>query len=104
MSGPTISSPDLSTRDERIEALLRQLAPTVEAAVRRLVERAIDTPEHEEFGAIEVVFRDAGQDLANDVRQATLASRKKRGTSVPASRAPAASGSPSSIPTSGAAS
>ena len=69
-----------ATREEQIEELMRQLRPKVEAAVRRLVERAIDVPEHEEFGAIEYEFRDAGLNLANDVRQASLASRKKRGT------------------------
>jgi hypothetical protein len=49
--------------------------------VRQLVERAVDVPEAEEFGAIDLEFRDAGQRLVNEVRQASLASRKKRGTS-----------------------
>ena len=39
----------------------------------------VDVPEAEEFGAIDFEFRDAGQKLANDVRQASVASRKKRG-------------------------
>lgn len=69
-----------ATREERIEELMQQLRPKVEEVVRKLVERAIDVPEHEEFGAIEYEFRDAGLNLANDVRQASLASRKKRGT------------------------
>lgn len=69
-----------STREERIEELMNQLRPKVEAAVREMVERAIDVPEHEEFGAIDFEFRDAGQKLANEVRQASVASRKKRGT------------------------
>jgi hypothetical protein len=56
-----------------------QLRPKMEAALRQMVERAVDVPEHEEFGAIEYEFRDAGLKLANDVRQASLASRKKRG-------------------------
>jgi hypothetical protein len=47
-----------------------------------MVERAVDVPEAEEFGAIDFEFRDAGQKLANDVRQASVASRKKRGTRV----------------------
>ena len=72
-------SPSLS-RDECIEQLMEQLRPRVEAAIRKMVERAVDAPEHEEFGAIEYEFRDAGQHLANEVRQASLASRKKRGT------------------------
>jgi hypothetical protein len=74
------SSSVAATREERVEALMQQLRPKVEEAVRRMVERAIDVPEHEEFGAIEYEFRDAGLNLANDVRQASLVSRKKRGT------------------------
>jgi hypothetical protein len=72
------------TREERIEAIIQELRPKIDAAVRKLVERAVDVPEAEEFGAIDFEFRDAGQELANDVRQASVASRKKRGTSVPA--------------------
>jgi hypothetical protein len=69
------------TRAERIEAIMNELRPKVEAVVRKMVERAVDVPEAEEFGAIDFEFRDAGQQLANDVRQASVASRKKRGTS-----------------------
>ena len=68
------------TREERIEAILKELRPKVEATVRHLVERAVDVPEAEEFGAIDFEFRDAGQQVANEVRQASVASRKKRGT------------------------
>lgn len=69
------------TREQRIQAVLKQVRPVVEARVRELVERAIDVSEAEEFGAIDLEFRDAGLDMANQVRQASLASRKKRGTS-----------------------
>ena len=92
------------TREERIEALLKELRPKVEAEVRRLVERAVDVPEAEEFGAIDLEFRDAGQQLATEVRQAAVASRKKRGTSAAVSPARTASTRPSSTPTSGGAS
>jgi hypothetical protein len=68
------------TREERIEGIMKELRPKVEAAVRKMVERAVDVPEAEEFGAIDFEFRDAGQQLSNDVRQASVASRKKRGT------------------------
>jgi hypothetical protein len=71
----------LPTREERIEALMEQLRPKVEQVVRQMVERAVDVPEAEEFGAIEYEFRDAGVGIANEVRQASLASGKKRGTS-----------------------
>ena len=68
------------SREERIEAIMKELRPKVEAAVREMVERAVDVPEAEEFGAIDFEFRDAGQKLASDVRQASVASRKKRAT------------------------
>lgn len=77
---PSRSVPIEETREQRIEAILKQVRPAVEAKVRELVERAIDVNEAEEFGAIDLEFRDAGLDLANEVRQASLASRKKRGT------------------------
>jgi hypothetical protein len=73
-------SPPL-TRDERIAALMEQLRPKIEQVMRQLVERAVDVPEAEEFGAIDLEFRDAGQAIANEIRQAGLQSRKKRGTS-----------------------
>jgi len=75
------TSPPLPSRQERIEALMEQLRPKIEQAVRQLIERAIDVPEAEEFGAIDDEFRDAGQEIAQEIRQASLASRKKRGTS-----------------------
>jgi len=68
------------TREQRIEAIMKELRPKIDEAVRKMVERAVDVPEAEEFGAIDFEFRDAGQKLASDVRQASVASRKKRGT------------------------
>jgi hypothetical protein len=68
------------TRQQRIDAILKELRPKIEETVRQLVERAVDVPEAEEFGAIDFEFRDGGQQLANAIRQASLASRKKRGT------------------------
>jgi len=68
------------TREQRIETIMKELGPKIEATVRRLVERAVDVPEAEEFGAIDFEFRDAGLNLANEVRQASVVSRKKRGT------------------------
>jgi hypothetical protein len=59
---------------------MKELRPKIEETIRRLVERAVDVPEAEEFGAIDFEFRDAGQKLASDARQASVASRKKRGT------------------------
>ena len=79
MPARLLSPPPGETREQRIEALLKELLPKVEATVRQLVERAVDVPEAEEFGAIDFAFRDAGQELVNEIRQASLASRKKRG-------------------------
>jgi hypothetical protein len=80
MPARTAAAATAETREERIEAILNQLRPKIEATVRQMVERAVDVPEAEEFGPIDFEFRDAGQELANEVRQASVASRKKRGT------------------------
>jgi hypothetical protein len=80
MSARPLAAAANETREQRIEAILKELRPKVDAAVRQMVERAVDVPEAEEFGAIDFEFRDAGQKLANEARQASLASRKKRGT------------------------
>jgi hypothetical protein len=79
MSAPPLPAAASQTREQRIEAIMEQLRPKIEAEVRTLVERAVDVPEAEEFGAIDFEFRDAGQKLANEIRQASVASRKKRG-------------------------
>jgi D-alanine-D-alanine ligase-like ATP-grasp enzyme len=68
------------TRQQRIEAVMKELRPKIEEKVRQMVERAVDVPEAEEFGAIDFEFRDAGLTFANEVRQASMASRKKRAT------------------------
>ena len=81
MSMPSNPSAAGETRAQRVEALLSQVRPVLEATARQMIERAIDVPEAEEFGAIDLEFRDAGLRLANEVRQAALAGRKKRGTS-----------------------
>jgi hypothetical protein len=81
MPAPSRATIADETREQRIEAILKLVRPVVEAKVRELVERAVDVSEAEEFGAIDLEFRDAGLNLANEVRQASVASRKKRGTS-----------------------
>ena len=68
------------SREQRVESIIEQLRPRIEATVRSLVERAVDVPEALEFGDIDYEFRDAGHELVNEVRQASVASRKKRGT------------------------
>jgi hypothetical protein len=59
---------------------MKELRPKIDEQVRKMVERAVDVPEAEEFGTIDLEFRDAGLNLANEVRQASVVSRKKRGT------------------------
>jgi hypothetical protein len=80
MSIPSSSDDVNLTREQRIEAIMKQLRPKIEQTVRQMVERAVDVPEAQEFGTIDLEFRDAGQKLANEVRQASLANRKKRAT------------------------
>lgn len=80
MSAHPLPSSVAQTRQERVEALMEQLRPKIDAVVRQLVERAVDVPEAEEFGPIDLEFRDAGQAMVNEVRQASVASRKKRAT------------------------
>lgn len=80
MSTQSLPQAANETREQRIESIMNELRPKVDEVVRQMVERAVDVPEAEEFGAIDFEFRDAGQQLANDVRQASMASRKKRGT------------------------
>ena len=80
MSVRPLPSAASETREQRIEAIMKELRPKIDEQVRKMVERAVDVPEAEEFGAIDFEFRDAGQKLASDVRQASVASRKKRGT------------------------
>jgi hypothetical protein len=81
MARHAVSAGAEESRAQRVEALMNQLRPRLEATAREMIERAIDVPEAEEFGSIDFEFRDAGLQMANEVRQAALASRKKRGTS-----------------------
>src|SRR5207245_5463643 len=68
MSVRALPSAASETREERIEAILKELRPKIDAEVRKMVERAVDVSEAEEFGAIDFEFRDAGQKLASAVR------------------------------------
>jgi hypothetical protein len=80
MARPRPSTTPVPTHEERLEALLKELRPKVDEIVRRIAEKWVDTPEHQELGAIEYEIRDAGQEIAATVQQTGLASRKKRGT------------------------
>ena len=82
MARAVTPNPAAVSREPQVQSLMDELRPQLEARLRSMVERALEVPEAEEFGAIEYEFRNAGLDLANTVRQATLASRKKGGTSA----------------------
>lgn len=68
------------SREQQVQELVHQLQPKVDAIVRRMAEKWVDTPEAKELGAIEYELRDGGQELAAAVHETGLASRKKRGT------------------------
>jgi hypothetical protein len=75
--GRSLSTAMNETRQQIIEAIMKQLRPKIEQTARQMVERAGDVPEAGEFGAIDFAFRDAEQKLANEARQAGVASRQK---------------------------
>jgi hypothetical protein len=57
MTSTKKASPPEPSREERIEAIMQQLRPGIEQLGRQMVERAVDVPEAEEFGAIDAEFR-----------------------------------------------
>jgi hypothetical protein len=77
-------------REARVRALLDQLRPAADAALRKMAEELVDAPGAPLFGAAELRLRDHAHDLAAAAHQAGLAGRKKGGTAAPAPPAPAA--------------
>lgn len=79
---PTATS-TLSTtsegRETRIQALLAQMRPDAEKALRRMAEALVDAPDAQLFGDLELRLRDLGHEVANVAHQAGLGGRKKRG-------------------------
>ena len=63
-----------------MQALLEQLRPFGEQALRQMAERLVDLPQDQAFGPIEYDRRDLAHDLAASVHQAGLQAGKKRGT------------------------
>ena len=86
----TPNSTPSATREARIQALMGQLRPASEQALREMAEELIDAPGHELFRAAELRLRDCAHDLAATAHQTGLASRKKGGTAAPVSPAPGA--------------
>jgi hypothetical protein len=93
---PLKSSED---RETRIRALMDQLRPAADGALRHTAEALVDAPDRQLFGDIEFRLRDHAHALAAAAHQAGLEGRKKGGTKAPASPAPAASGRPASSTT-----
>lgn len=75
-----MSQQTISERDQRVEAVMKELAPKIEEVVRQMVENVVSKPEKEELGAVEYELRDSSHQLAALVQEASMASRKKRGT------------------------
>jgi hypothetical protein len=81
------TSPTSEGREARIRALMDQLRPASEQALRRMAEELVDAPDGQLFGAAELRLRDLAHDLAATAHQAGLAGRKKGGTAGPAAPA-----------------
>jgi hypothetical protein len=71
--------PDVE-RQQRIDAVMNELRPKLDAMLQKMVETIVDKPEAEELGAVEFELRDMGRDLLATVQETGLKSRKKRGT------------------------
>src|SRR5262249_8741822 len=81
------ASAPLSTpedRETRIQALLAQLRPAADQALRLMAEALVDAPDHHLLGDLEVRLRDHAHDLAAAAHQTGLDGRKKGGTKAPA--------------------
>jgi hypothetical protein len=87
-------SPTCQDREARIQALLGQLRPSAELALRQMVEALVDTPEAQLFGDLEFQLREHAHALAAAAHQTGLEDRKKGGIKdaaspvLPAERAP----------------
>lgn len=82
MSQPKKAAPvdPVKERQERIDAVMKELRPKMEAMLQKMVETVVDKPEAEELGDVEFELRDMGRDMVASVQETGLKSRKKRGT------------------------
>jgi hypothetical protein len=94
---PPLTTPE--DRETRIQALLAQLRPAAEQALRLMAEALVDAPDHRLLGDLEARLRDHAHDLAAAAHQTGLDGRKKGGTKVPAPPARTATVPPSSSTT-----
>src|SRR5262245_35846849 len=91
------STPD--DRERRVRALMDQLRPAAELALRGMAEELVDAPDRQLFRDAELRLRDRAHELAAAAHQAGLEGRKKGATAGPASPAPGASTPPASSTT-----
>ena len=92
MLTPRESAPSSTPQDRegRIRALVDQLRPAAEQALRQMAEELVDAPDHQLFRGVELRLRDRAHELAAAAQQAGLEGRKKGATAAPASPAPTA--------------
>jgi hypothetical protein len=76
---PSPPSATADDRETRARALMDQLRPRVEQAVRRMAESLVDSSDAQLFGDLEFALRDQAHDLAAAAHQTGLHGRKKRG-------------------------
>ena len=50
-------------RQERIDSVMNELRPKLDAMLKKMVETVVDKPEREELGAVEFELRDMGRDV-----------------------------------------
>jgi len=93
---PSSTSQD---RETRVRALLDQLRPAAERALRQMAEDLVDAPDRQRFQGVELRLRDHAQQLAAAAHQTGLGGRKKGATAAPAPPAPTASARPDSSST-----
>ena len=84
MSAAPLPESAQQTRPQRIDAILHERQPKIDAAGPAMVAPAVDLPEAAAVGASALAFRAAGLNLANQVRQASRARRKQRATEAAA--------------------
>jgi hypothetical protein len=72
--------PTAEGRETRIRAILDQLRPDADSALRHMAEALVDAPDAQLFGDLELRLRDLGHGIAAAAHQAGLDGRKKRAT------------------------
>jgi hypothetical protein len=69
--------PTAEGRETRIRAILDQLRPDADSALRHMAEALVDAPDAQLFGDLELRLRDLGHGIAAAAHQAGLDGRKK---------------------------